>query len=271
MARIGKVVRKAKDVMGKMFSRSKTIVSQIQHGFTLIELLVVIAIIAILAAMLLPALSQAREKARQASCTNNLKQMGLIVTMYADNYDGYYPPYPRSAPGGFLWIDFTYSYGGTGWGSLLKNGYVANPKLMLCPSAPKGWYPVYDAAYVGEEWRASSDGSVADMVWWGYQYYAGKPTDNIGAGFFHNNQDGLPDYARPTRANKNGGNVIGSDRTVAGYYNHMSVNNLTGANFLFLDGSVQWQNATALTMYQYRDPNGADTLWVRLPKGLPSN
>ena len=102
-------------------------------GFTLIELLVVIAIIAILAAMLLPALSKAREKGRQAVCMGNLKQITLSFLMYAEDYEGYFPPavYYPDASSEIGWDFATDDYVSYRPGTI---GQYITGRVFECPS-----------------------------------------------------------------------------------------------------------------------------------------
>ena len=140
-----------------------------RRGFTLIELLVVIAIIAILAAILFPVFAQAREAARKASCISNLKQIGMGVLMYAQDYDEEFPmgtyPGPRNwevnpevdsypgpgldcfGPGPADWIGFNPGDGGPNYGGCAYGGefyrtlmhvqvgpYIKNDQVWYCPS-----------------------------------------------------------------------------------------------------------------------------------------
>ena len=130
-----------------------------KNGFTLIELLVVIAIIAILAAILFPVFAKAREKSRQAACQSNLKQIGLAIRMYAEDYDDGMPP-SRDAAGSAWWPDYISPYvqqksiskvficpsGATStymqvWGTTNKNNYLNYAYLHVMDPSAIGDYP----------------------------------------------------------------------------------------------------------------------------------
>lgn len=103
-----------------------------KKGFTLVELLVVIAIVAILAAILFPVFSKAREKAREINCTSNMRQVGLAVRMYLQDWDEHYPPASM-------------------WKTRLQP-YMKNTDLFKCPSRPQlPWYygHGYNIGYAG--------------------------------------------------------------------------------------------------------------------------
>ncbi|RYF37083.1 MAG: DUF1559 domain-containing protein, partial [Cytophagaceae bacterium] len=81
-----------------------------RNAFTLIELLVVIAIIAILAAILFPVFARARENARKTSCLSNMKQMGLGIVQYTQDYDGTYPQNYNGSTTSYGWADAIQPY-----------------------------------------------------------------------------------------------------------------------------------------------------------------
>ena len=129
-------------------------------AFTLIELLITIAIIAILASMMLPALNKARVSAYTATCTSNMKQIGLAMMLYVDDNDGYYAPWKMGAGTNNHWR----------WTAMLVKNYNVSGYTFMCPARPD--HMVGDVPSNRALWKKAKEINIADtQYFWTFPSY----------------------------------------------------------------------------------------------------